>query len=242
MRAGSAARRRASGFTLLELMILVLVDAVLALLAAPALQGTRNDRMCFDFARTYSAIIHRARVRASARGGAHLVAVNIGGAGPRGDIGLFESIDATPAAAGGPKPVASCRLNNQWAGVAGFVPGGPSPALAPVVEGMSIDQSGDQTTVAATWSNIQSQIRLNGAVVAAAVICYTPGGTIYVGAGGGIAAALLAMQTAPPFDGVLEIRIRRTDPGGTPIGLTRRVIIAGNSFPRIQSAGETELP
>jgi prepilin-type N-terminal cleavage/methylation domain-containing protein len=233
----AAARR---GFTLLELMVVVLIVAVLALLAAPALRTTRNDRICFDYARTYSAIIHRARVRAGARGGAHLVAINT--AGVRGDIGLFESIDTTIPANGGPKPQSSCRLNLQWAGVPGFVPGGASPALSPVIEGMSIDATGNNDPAIAQWSNIRAQIRLNGVVVNAAVICYTPGGTVYVGTGGDVGAAITAMQVAQPFSGVLEIRIRRTDLGNNPIGLTRQVLIAGNSAPRVRSGAEVELP
>lgn len=238
MRDRGMMRARSRGFTLLELMVVVVVVAILALLAAPALRTTRNDRICFDFARTYSAIIHRARVRAGARGGAQLVAIVAGG-GVRGSIALFEAIDNTPASAGGPKPQSSCKLPGQWEGVPGFVPGSPNPVLSPLIEGTQIDGTGDPTT--ATFSNIQSQIRLDGGIVNAAVICYTPGGNVYVGTGDGLAAAINNMQLRQPFSGVLEVRIRRTDPGNNPIGLTRRVIVAGGATPRIQSGADGEL-
>lgn len=222
----------------MELMVVVVLVAVLAMLAAPVLRTTRNDRYCFNVARSFMSTIHRGKVR-SGRGGAHLVTI-VANAGVRGNIGLFEAFDTTPPAAGGPKMMSSCRTPAQWAGATVFVPGGASPPISPVIEGLSIDSTGDPATAA--YSNVRAQIRLDGAIVPAAVICYTAGGTTYVGVGASLVDAVNAMQTSQPFSGVLEIRIRRLNPGGTPIGLTRRVVIAGGASPRIQSGAETEFP
>ena len=49
-----------------------------------------------------------------------------------------------------------------------------------------------------------------------------------------MATAITNMQARAPFTGVAEIRITRNQ-GGTPVGLSRNVTLAGAAAARIQS-------
>lgn len=236
-------RSRSGGFTLIELMVVVLLIAILAAMAAPSLSEARNDRLAFSYARQASELIHNARSRSSGRGAAQLVVFdrNDTGQGTRGVLMVYEATDnltptSTPIA--GPNPVSGCRIregaDSQWA----LAFGG---ALAPnfrsqVVEGMSVNgpagsvQDVDNITMTAreetapgTWADVASW-----------VLCTTPNGTTYFGSGASVTAAVAAMQLAPAFKGMVELRVQRTR-GGTQAGLIRRVIIPGSAAPRLVS-------
>lgn len=201
--------------------------AVLAVIAAPAMRTARDDRIAFDYARQYSAVIHRASVRATARGAAHLVLIDA--AGTRGKVRLFEAVDATLPPSG-PKQVSSCKTPGQWAGAAAWEPPAAEPPLSPVIDGVNLDSAGVNVDM-----NIGTIIRVGGADTNAVALCYTPGGNVYMGAGGNVGGAIDAMMLAPPFTGTVEVRINRRDGANNPRGLTRRVIVGGAAAPRIQS-------
>ena len=59
-------------------------------------------------------------------------------------------------------------------------------------------------------------------------------GTAFGAAGSDMATAITNMQAAPPFTGVVEIRITRND-AGLPVGISRNVTIAGAAAARIHS-------
>ncbi len=208
-------------------MVVIMLVAILAVIAAPAMRTARDDRLAFDYARQYSAVIHRASVRATARGSAHLVLIEAGGT--RGKVRLFEAVDATPPPSG-PKQVSSCKGPLQWNGVPGWDPPAAPPPLSPVIDGLTLDTAGVNVDM-----NVGSILRVGGADTNAVALCYTPGGNVYMGAGGGAAAAIAAMLLAPPFTGTVEVRINRRDAANNPRGLTRRVIVGGAAAPRIQS-------
>jgi type IV fimbrial biogenesis protein FimT len=216
-----------AGFTLVELMVVVILIALLAIIAIPSMRTAQDDRRAFDYARQYSSVIHRASVRATARGAAHLVVIDAGGI--RGHVRLFEAVDGT-APPSGPRQVTSCKVPGQWAGAAGWAPGAADPVLSPFVDGLSLDTAGVNVDM-----NIGSKAFVGGAQVNAIVVCYTPGGNVYVGSGGNVTAAIAAMQVAQPFTGVADVQIQRRNAGGAGIGLTRRVIVGGAGAPRIQS-------
>lgn len=201
--------------------------AILAVIAAPAMRTARDDRLAFDYARQYSSVIHRASVRAMARGAAHLVLIDA--AGTRGKVRLFEAMDGTLPPTG-PRQVSSCKTPNQWNGAPGWEPPAADPPLSPPIDGVNLDSAGVNVDM-----NIGTTIRVGGADTGAVALCYTPGGNVYMGAGGSTAAAIAAMMIAPPFTGTVEVRVNRRDAANNPRGLTRRIVVGGAAAPRIQS-------
>jgi len=228
-----ARRRLEAGFTLIELMVVVVLIAILAMIAAPAMRIARDDRMAFDYARQIQQMTNRARTRAAARGGAHLILLSPSGI--RGRVFLFESLDGT-AAPLGPNPSSSCRTAN-WVAAPGFDPAVPVPdPNSAFVEGLDLNSNG---------VNVDADIRAAFLITDPAsplvlvptttlAICITPNGTVFAAEGATMAAAIANMQQRAPFTGIAEVRITRNR-GGGPVGLSRDVTLAGAAPARIHS-------
>lgn len=220
-------------------MVVIIMISILAIMAVPAMKTARDDRMAFDYARQFQAIIHRAEVRAMARGAAHLVLIDTSSSS-RGKITLFEAVDQTPLANSGPKPISSCRGQrdattgnwiNTWANAEAWTPGTASPALSPLIEHVNLDGTG----VEKDMNLFASMTEQTAGTVATIALCYTPGGNVYVGTGSNPSAAVTAMRSAAPYNRYFEVDIARHDAANNTLGLTRRVIVAGGAAPRIQS-------
>jgi type II secretory pathway pseudopilin PulG len=219
-------------------MVVIIMISILAIMAVPAMKTARDDRMAFDYARQFQALIHRAEIRAMSRGAAHLVILDRSG-GSRGRATLFEAVDATPAAQNGPKPVSSCRgqrdntgtFINHWTGAEGWTPGAANPLLSPIVESTNVDGPG----VEAQMNLFVTMTEQTAGPVPVIAICYTPGGNVYVGAGASRAAAVAAMRIAPVYNRYFTVDMARHDVSNNTLGLTRRIIVAGGAAPRIVS-------
>jgi hypothetical protein len=218
-------------------MVVIILISILAIMAVPAMKTARDDRMAFDYARQFQAIIHRAEVRAMARGAAHLILIDRSGT-TRGRATLFEAVDATPTTQGGPKPVSSCRgqrdpngvFVNHWAGATSWTPGAASPALTPLVENVNLDGTGVEAQM-----NLFATLTEMGASTQTIAACYTPSGNVYVGIGANPTTAVTAMRTAPVYNRYFQIEIARHDTGSNVLGLRRNIIVAGGAAPRIVS-------
>jgi hypothetical protein len=219
-------------------MVVIIMISLLALMAVPAMKTARDDRMAFDYARQFQSMIHRAEVRAMARGAAHLVIIDTSN-GSKGRISLFEAVDATPAAQGGPKPVSSCRgqrdvngvFFDHWSQAAGWLPGQALPTQSPLIESINLDGAGVEAGMN-LFATLTEQTAGGVRVIA---LCYTPGGAVYVGTGGAPAAAIAPKRVAVPYNQYFEVEIARHDASNNVLGLRRRVIVAGGAAPRIQS-------
>jgi prepilin-type N-terminal cleavage/methylation domain-containing protein len=240
MKGRRALRRRqsAGGFTLMELMVVVILVAILAMLAAPGMNEARNDRIAFDYARQYQQILMRARSRAAGTGSAHLVLL-WPGAGGRGTIRSFSALDGQPSAPfnlPGPNPVSSCKQLGQWTDSLLEPPlaSGPNTRF---IDFSDINRNGVNVSMdlrarlSGTGLNMTSSFPANGAIA----ICISPSGVTYAGGGADGTSAIEAMRTAPPFTGQIDAEIQRHSAAGTPIGLKRRVIVTGGGNPRIKS-------
>ena len=233
-------RTRARGFSLLELMVVVVLIGVLAGLAVPSMVRARNDRITFDYARQTSELLHAARARATGRGSAHLVLFNnqVGG-GTRGTVFLFEALDGVSAALGGPNPLSSCRnADFTWATTytGGSTPQKDATGHAAIIDALninggagSVQEGEDITMLGYTYTNGTKSPAVN--VIA---MCVTPNGTTYVGSGGSATAAIGAIATAGAYTDAFEIDVARHASGAI-VGLNRRVIVVSGAQPRIKS-------
>ncbi|GAC1555880.1 MAG: hypothetical protein NVS3B10_16580 [Polyangiales bacterium] len=215
--------------------------SLLAVIAAPALRVARDDRMAFDYARRIQQMAQRARARAAARGAAQLVLA--GPSGTRGRVTMWEALDGTTAATGGPNPVSSCRgtvaVPLQWAPAAAYAGNTPpAPSVTQYVTGLDLNSAGanvDADITASFFIASNTTVAIPTSAVNALAICYTPSGTAFAASGTDTTAAIAAMQIAAPFTGVADIQINRHDTPNVPVGLTRHVLIAGSAPARILS-------
>lgn len=218
------AKRRARalerGFTLIELMVVVVLVAILALLATPLMRTSRDDRLAFDAARRIEQLWTRAQVRAAGHG-AHLFVAQASGTPSRGRFLLFESFDNT-AAPLGPAPRQGCKGVGQWAAIATWTPGSVSGFIK-FVDGF------DQNTAGANAdADIRAAFTVNGAPTPAFVMCVS-GPNVWVGTGAtAVAAAGDMADQVLPFSATAQIAVTR-NVGATPVGLTRFVRKTGNA-------------
>jgi prepilin-type N-terminal cleavage/methylation domain-containing protein len=234
-------RRRAAsrGFTLMELMVVVVLVAILAVLASPALSEARNDRIAFDYARQFQQILVQGRARAAGTGSSHLAVLGGAPAGNRGYVYLYQALDGQPAAAPGPNPVSSCKADpNQWTQAA-VDPPVLNDSKALFIDKATLNRNGVNDDM-----NVFAELKFGAAdtnptaAVNYLAICITPSGVTYVGSGTSASAAVAAMRSASPFNGLAEVYIQRHLAGGTSataVGIRRRVVITGGAAPRVRS-------
>ncbi len=211
----------ARGFTLIELMVVVMLIAVLAMLAVPSMAASREDRLAFRTADTFARLIHDAQTRALGRGAAHLVIITANGIVDRGSVLTYEAVDVAG------RPVGACKNNGEWTDA--LAGGGP---LNPAVGGESLNTGATSLQVRA---GLETSLQVTGVAATAVVVCFTPGGRVYVVTAANAAAAVALLPVTQPFTGDIDLQVVRKPNGGAINGLTRHVLMSAGGATRIRS-------
>jgi prepilin-type N-terminal cleavage/methylation domain-containing protein len=232
MSAGVRASRRASrrrtrerGFSLIELMVVIIIIGVVAALAVPTMAAARIDRNAYDDAGSIMQLLRSARTRAVARGGAVLVSMTLNGPSDRGTFWMYDSVQVNPGGVGGANraPVASCKTPTVWSPVDPTANTGIA-----LVDGLNLNGTIEQE------ADIETELRVynpGGAIndkVNTAYLCFTPLGHTYFTTG------LPVFDGALPMLSPLEFRVTRMV-GGAPVGTIRSVVLPPNGMARVFS-------
>jgi type IV fimbrial biogenesis protein FimT len=197
-------RRRAAGFTLLELLIVVIMIGVIVTLAIPSIATQMRDRRMNQAAHQVAMIYRQARALAMGRGSAVLVHFDAGG-NPQGRIELREAVDVDPAHCV-TLPATSCSLAN-WNAAS------TSNHLVTAFEPSNLD----------VFKNVQLKFFLpSGSDAGSSVdICFSPLGRPY--------RRLTFTGAFEPMNDVPYFEVSPVDG----VGLTRTVLIVPNGASRL---------
>jgi prepilin-type N-terminal cleavage/methylation domain-containing protein len=226
------------GFTLIELMVVVLLVSLLAVMAIPQMTYANAEKRSYNDAITVSELFREARTRAMGRGSAELVQMTSNGAGDRGTFVLWEGQSIAPPGPppGGILPIGSpmstCGWPTIWPPV-GTPCNGAAGQTATCIDGVNLNgliEATDGITSTITGPNV------GGAAVllTSASICFTPLGRTYWSSLGGVP----AFVAGSPMIGELQIALKHTYPGdssGATVGITRTIVVPNSGATRIIS-------
>jgi prepilin-type N-terminal cleavage/methylation domain-containing protein len=233
-RARANAGLHGRGFTLVELMVVVILIGVLTMMAMPEMSAAQIDRRAYNDAILVAELFRTARTRAMGRGAAETILMTQNGnwtGGNRGTFQLWEGQVLTlPAILPVGSPMTTCGAPTIW-------PTAPATgqlvvavgATAQLVDGVNLNgniESQDQI-----WTTILGP---GGVLLNGAYMCFTPMGRTYFTAGTGGT----AFVAGSPMLGELQISVQRAFNNGSgtgQVGITRTIIVPNSGATRIIS-------
>jgi type IV fimbrial biogenesis protein FimT len=217
------ARRRSAGrgFTLMELMVVVLLVAIMAMIAIPSMGAARFDRHCYEDAGYVLELFRAARTRALARGGAVLVHMQADNNSQHGRYEMWDAVtqDVGDGGAGtyNRTPMSSCKTPTVWLLTS-------SSTSSFFVD--AVDLNGKVESQANIFSTVMDP---TGAAVSDAYICFTPLGHVYY-------STTTSFDAQLPLNGVLQINVVLKDTSASGYhGIQRRVVIPSSGMARMIS-------
>lgn len=219
----------ARGFTLMELMVVVILVGILSVMAIPAMGQAAIDRRIYQDTSQISDLIRAAKARAVGRGAAVLVAMD--GTG-RGKFNVRESVQANPDGSGlNQVPRSSCKSPTDWTVVA-------SPTQYYDVN--QVDLGGAFETANNVSAIIYTDDGTTIAPVASAYLCFTPLGRTYFVSS--VTAAPGFLDGAVPMTGALTIEVAQRPTLGATTGMIRKILIPPSGVTRLVSGGPAIIP
>lgn len=209
----SSRRTRVAGFSLLELMVVVVIIGIAAALSAPAISTAMADRRAAQGALDVVRLARRARAETMAFGRSHLLRFNnSGSSGTEGSLRLFRG--RTP----------SCRTSN-WNAAVGALPPiitGFCPAGSMCVDLVDMSDS--------RYNTGTHSVELRAPGISNHDICYEPSGAMMFRYAGG--AWLDSNAATADNAGGIRMSVQRKV-SGTVEGVTRWIVFPWGGTPRI---------